>query len=127
MMKATIPLLAALVLFTVAAQSAEIAVKSPDRKVVVEVTDNGGLSYSVSLDDRQVVRSSRDDETPTIDPNNLQLLVQGRDPAINASYSQLPYRLGLLRLNSSAMNRRTQLHLQTDVSPTLLNHVFLQT
>ena len=44
------------------------------------------------------------DETPTIDPNNLQLLFQGRDPAVNTSYSQLPYRLGLLRLDSSATN-----------------------
>lgn len=40
------------------------------------------------------------DQTPTIDPDHLQLLFQGRDPAVNASYSQLPYRLGLLRLNS---------------------------
>ncbi|MFO1475541.1 MAG: non-reducing end alpha-L-arabinofuranosidase family hydrolase [Verrucomicrobiota bacterium] len=39
------------------------------------------------------------DQTPTVDLNNLQLLFQGRDPAINPSYSQLPYRLGLLRLN----------------------------
>jgi hypothetical protein len=38
------------------------------------------------------------DEMPTIDPNHLQFLFQGRDPAINTSYSQLPYRLGLLRL-----------------------------
>jgi hypothetical protein len=29
-------------------------------------------------------------------------LFQGRDPENNTSYSQLPYRLGLLRLNSSA-------------------------
>jgi hypothetical protein len=40
------------------------------------------------------------DETLTIDPNNLQFLFQGCDPAIETSYSQLPYRLGLLRLNS---------------------------
>lgn len=39
------------------------------------------------------------DETPTIDPNNLQFLFQGYDSTIRASYSQLPYRLGLLRLN----------------------------
>lgn len=45
------------------------------------------------------------DETPTIDPNNLQLLFQGYDPAMNtANYSQLPYRLGLLRLNSAGAN-----------------------
>ena len=39
------------------------------------------------------------DETPTIDPNNLQFLFQGYDSTIRTSYSQLPYRLGLLRLN----------------------------
>ncbi|HEX5400639.1 MAG TPA: non-reducing end alpha-L-arabinofuranosidase family hydrolase [Verrucomicrobiae bacterium] len=46
------------------------------------------------------------DQTPTIDPNNLELLFQGRDPAINTSYSQLPYRLGLLRLIPSTTSLR---------------------
>ncbi len=44
------------------------------------------------------------DETPTIDLNNLQLLFQGYDATVRTSYSQLPYRLGLLRLNSAATN-----------------------
>jgi len=57
------------------------------------------------------------DETPTIDPNNLQLLFQGRDPAINASYSQLPYRLGLLRLNASATNPPTRAMDAGELSP----------
>jgi len=39
------------------------------------------------------------DETLTIDLANLQLLFQGRDPEITAEYSQLPYRLGLLKIN----------------------------
>jgi len=39
------------------------------------------------------------DETLTIDPNNRQFLYQGRDPAINTRYDQLPYRLGLRKLN----------------------------
>lgn len=40
-------------------------------------------------------------ETPTIDLDNLRFLYQGRDPAINARYDQLPYRLGLLTLERS--------------------------
>jgi GH35 family endo-1,4-beta-xylanase len=42
------------------------------------------------------------DETPTIDLDNLKFLYQGRDPAINARYDQLPYRLGLLTLDRSS-------------------------
>lgn len=41
------------------AQAAEVRVKSPDGKVVVAVTDAGGLSYSVFLDGREVVSKSR--------------------------------------------------------------------
>lgn len=49
----------------------------------------------------ELVRDSND-ETMTIDPKNLQLLFQGRDPASRGEYSQLPYQLGLLKLESSA-------------------------
>jgi hypothetical protein len=42
------------------------------------------------------------DETLTIDPLNLQMLFQGRDPASRGEYHDLPYRLGLLTLEGSA-------------------------
>jgi hypothetical protein len=42
------------------------------------------------------------DEKMILDPSNLKFLFQGRDPAINRPYNQLPYRLGLLTSDRSA-------------------------
>jgi hypothetical protein len=42
------------------------------------------------------------DETLTVDPENLQMLFQGRDPKRDGPYHSLPYRLGLLTLDSAA-------------------------
>ena len=64
---------------------------------------NGVKPWTRDISHGELIRDGYD-QTPTIDPNHLQLLFQGRDPAINTSYSQLPYRLGLLRLNSSGAN-----------------------
>ena len=54
-----IPSFAALILLVAVGQSAEVKVNSPDGKVAVAVTGNGGLSYIVSFDGREVVSQSR--------------------------------------------------------------------
>jgi hypothetical protein len=41
------------------------------------------------------------DETPTIDPDHLRLLYQGRAVDSGGRYELLPYRLGLLTLDHS--------------------------
>lgn len=49
----------ALIGLCTAIQASDLTVKSPDRKVVVTVTDAGGLSYAVSFDGREVLAKSR--------------------------------------------------------------------
>ena len=44
------------------------------------------------------------DEKMILDPNNLQLLFQGRDPASGGQYELLPYKLGLLKADHSEKN-----------------------
>jgi hypothetical protein len=42
------------------------------------------------------------DETLTVDPENLQMFFQKRDPESGGPYHGLPYRLGLLTLDTAA-------------------------
>jgi hypothetical protein len=60
--------------------------------------ENGVTPWTRDISHGELIRDGYD-ETPTIDPNNLQLLYQGRDPAINGRYERLPYQLGILKLD----------------------------
>jgi hypothetical protein len=62
--------------------------------------EDGVTSWTRDTSHGELIRDGYD-ETLTIDPDDLQLLYQGRDPAINRRYDQLPYRLGLLTLDRS--------------------------
>ncbi|MBP7936281.1 MAG: glycoside hydrolase [Phycisphaerae bacterium] len=65
------------------------------------VTFEDGVSpWTKDISHGEVIRDGYD-ESMTIDMKNLQMLYQGRDPAIRANYSLLPYRLGLLKLDQS--------------------------
>ncbi|MDH7599672.1 MAG: non-reducing end alpha-L-arabinofuranosidase family hydrolase, partial [Sedimentisphaerales bacterium] len=66
------------------------------------VTFEEGVSpWTRDISHGELIRDGYD-EKMILDPNNLQFLFQGRDPASGGRYELLPYQLGLLTLEQSS-------------------------
>ena len=71
---------------------------------------SGVATWTLDFSHGEILRTGYD-ETLQIDPNNLQFLYQGDNPAANASsYSQIPWQLGLATANSNSSDATVTRH-----------------